>query len=372
MTQPQAQQRRGAWWYVLTVLAGVALFAGLLFLLWQAPWYLDRVQLGRLDEAPKATVVSGFRTAIAALMVASAGAVGLVFTARSLHYTRQALAHTREQDQEQLRLTQQSLALTREQHQDQANLTRDGQLNDRFGKAIELLASSRLPEQLGGIYTLEAIMKDSPDTQPTVVEVLAAFVRHHAPAPDAVYSEHREARIRPPEHVKAALIVLGRRPRRDEPFRVDLRRTDLRGAYLEFAHLEGANLGSARLEGAFLKQCQLQGAWLGDTKMDDADLEGANLKGADLKGAEMHNARNLAIDQVLAARPTGTTSLPQSFSRDKAWPKMKELMLQVDKDQVPLHPLRASADTRQMLRFDTMDDAAQAGPEVSGGASEPP
>ncbi|MFF5518453.1 pentapeptide repeat-containing protein [Streptomyces coeruleorubidus] len=96
-------------------------------------------------------------------------------------------------------------------------------------------------------------MRDSPGTQPTVVEVLAAFVRQHAPAPSADYGEHKKHRIRPPERVKAALIVLGRRPRRNEPFRVDLRRTDLRGAYLEFAHLDGANMGAARMDGAFLK-----------------------------------------------------------------------------------------------------------------------
>ncbi|MEH0586835.1 pentapeptide repeat-containing protein [Streptomyces sp. B21-106] len=365
MTDPQTQQGKGAGWYIGVILAGVAVLAGLLFLVWQAPWFLDRVQLGRLnDEAPRATVVSGFRTAIAALMVASAGVVGLFFTARSLRYTREAMAHTHDQDQAQLRLTQDSLVLTRQQHQDQVNLSRDGQLNDRFVKAIELLASCRLTEQLGGIYALESMMGDSPDTQPTVVEVLAAFVRQHAPAPPVVDSGHKEGRIRPPEHVKAALIVLGRRPRRDEPFRVDLRRTDLRGAYLEFAHLEGANLGAARLEGAFMKECQLQGSWLGDTRMDDADLEGTNLEGADLKGAQMQHARNLKIDQVLAARPTRTTALPRNFSRDKAWPNVKALMLRVDNGEAPVHPLRKCADSRQMLPFGAMDDAMEAGPEV--------
>lgn len=90
---------------------------GSLWLLWRGPWELDRVELNGLrDSGPKATVVAGFRTAVVALLVASAGAVGLFFTGRTLRVTQEnlrvaqeTLQHNREKDQRQ----EGSLARTR-------------------------------------------------------------------------------------------------------------------------------------------------------------------------------------------------------------------------------------------------------------------
>src|SRR5262249_1962744 len=56
-------------------------------------------------------------------------------------------------------------------------LTEQGQVTDRYTKAIEPLGSDRLDVCIGGIYTLERIAYDPPRDHPTVMEVLAAFVR---------------------------------------------------------------------------------------------------------------------------------------------------------------------------------------------------
>jgi hypothetical protein len=57
-------------------------------------------------------------------------------------------------------------------------------VTDRYIKAIGLLASEKPDERLGGIYALERLMADSPRDQPTIVEVLAAFVRRTSHAPE--------------------------------------------------------------------------------------------------------------------------------------------------------------------------------------------
>jgi hypothetical protein len=59
-------------------------------------------------------------------------------------------------------------------------LSREGQVTDRYTKAIEQLGSDKLDVRIGGIYALERIARDSRDDHPQVVEVLTAYVREHA------------------------------------------------------------------------------------------------------------------------------------------------------------------------------------------------
>ena len=60
-------------------------------------------------------------------------------------------------------------------------LSREGHLTDRYTKAVEQLGSDKIEVRLGGIYALERLMRDSSTDQPTIVEVLAAYIRRHAP-----------------------------------------------------------------------------------------------------------------------------------------------------------------------------------------------
>jgi hypothetical protein len=61
--------------------------------------------------------------------------------------------------------------------------TRDGQIADRYTKAIEQLGSTTIDVTIGGIYALERIAHDSPQDHPTVMEVLAACIREHSGEP---------------------------------------------------------------------------------------------------------------------------------------------------------------------------------------------
>jgi hypothetical protein len=60
------------------------------------------------------------------------------------------------------------------------NLSREGQVTDRYTKAIEQLGSDKLDVRIGGIYALERVARDSAKDHPTVMEVLTAFIREHS------------------------------------------------------------------------------------------------------------------------------------------------------------------------------------------------
>jgi len=146
------------------------------------------------------------------------------------------------------------------------NLSREGQVTDRYTKAIEQLGSDKLDVRIGGIYALERVARDSAKDHPTVMEVLTAFIREHSreqwPPADAGSREH-ERSTRP--DVQAAVTVAGRR---------DLKR-DILPLNLTGADLPGVNLPGARLSGADLTGADLRGTRLRDTRLTGAHLTGA-------------------------------------------------------------------------------------------------
>jgi hypothetical protein len=87
-----------------------------------------------------------------------------------------ALIYTNQANANQLRVQQ-------EANLAQQRLTEQGQITDRFSRAIDQLGqegTDKLDLRLGGIYGLERIMRDSSADEPAIVEVLCAFVRDHA------------------------------------------------------------------------------------------------------------------------------------------------------------------------------------------------
>jgi Pentapeptide repeats (8 copies) len=194
----------------------------------------------------------------------------------------------------------------------QLRTTREGQITERYTRAIDQLGHAQLDVRLGGIYALERIARDSPADRATIGEVLTAFVRSHAPWPPRLSGQYvaaapidqvPELQVRAPD-VQASLTVLGRsgfaRAGGDQGNRLDLHAGDLRcarlrGAQLERAnlhdaHLDRANLGGANLERTDLGRAQLEGANLFGAQLKEAYLGGAQLKGAILAGAHLEGA----------------------------------------------------------------------------------
>lgn len=70
--------------------------------------------------------------------------------------------------------------VARERHKEQTDADRQRRLTESYSKAIEQLASDKMAERVGGIYTLEQISKESPSRYWTVMETLTAFVRERS------------------------------------------------------------------------------------------------------------------------------------------------------------------------------------------------
>ncbi len=172
-------------------------------------------------------------------------------------------------------------------------LSREGQVTDRYTKAIEQLGSEKLDVRIGGIYALERVARDSTTDHPTVMEVLTAFIREHShePWPPSDPAGRERARSTRPD-VQAAVTVVGRRDAKRDIERInlggaDLTRADLTRAHLDGAHLTGATLTGATLTGATLTGAHLTGADLTGADLTVAHLDGANLYGAHLTGATL-------------------------------------------------------------------------------------
>lgn len=184
-------------------------------------------------------------------------------------------------------------ALSLNATRDQVAIAEQGQITDRYSRTIEQLGQQghdRVQIRLGAIYALERLAHDSPRDQPTIIEVLAAFVRSNVaradfqyqsghPVPFSLSCPTGTARSSSPlDHtnpptpdVQAALAVLGRRDIASDNAPIDLTRTCLVGA--DLAHLN--------LTGTDLSETYLHGTDLSDANISDVDLSDADLRQAD-------------------------------------------------------------------------------------------
>jgi hypothetical protein len=178
--------------------------------------------------------------------------------------------------------TAQSLDASRQAQQ----TAEQGQITDRYIKAVEQLGATKMNVRLGGIYALERLAQDSPRDHQTVYDVLAAFVREHDRKP---VDEKTQSSFDPAADAQAALTVIGRRNGTRDVSALDLSRSLLYGAFLDRANLRGVNLFNADLNGA-----DLNGADLNGTKLEGAFLVGANLTRAILHG----NLKGTHLDEA--------------------------------------------------------------------------
>ena len=183
--------------------------------------------------------------------------------------------------------------------EDNVRVAEEGQVTERFTRAIEQLGDDKMAIRLGGIYALERLAKDSEKDHGPIMEVLTAYVRERAPRQEE--DTHNGAE-KPPTDIQAILTVIGRREttgknRGNDPL-------DLSGTRLVRADLTDANLS-----GAILVEADLSGAYLERT-----NLAGANLLGANLSGAILVKAKNLTAKQVRSAKNWREAHLPEDLN----------------------------------------------------------
>ena len=118
-------------------------------------------------------------------------------------------------------------------------MSREGQITERFSRAVNQLGSQNVDVRIGGSYALERIAKNSPDDRNAIQYLLGAFVHNNASwpvgAPDgpqhptATVDEHLTwMSVRAPD-IQAAVGILGRRPSSPDARVLYLSRVDLRG-----------------------------------------------------------------------------------------------------------------------------------------------
>lgn len=242
----------------------------------------------------------------------------------------------------QIQINRDALLNSLESNAEQLRLSQEGQITERFTRAIDQLGGTSIEVQLGGIYALERIAKESEYDRIPIIEILTAYVRMHSPWPpkDGSIETDLLLSVRAPA-IQAIMTVLGRREitqddtinlsgkftfdgdrieiyyRTSSPLQlsgVDLRKADLVKANLIGAMLMKSNLEKAEFQSAQMQSADLRGAILKEARFDHADLAGVQLSDAHLEGADLTDALNLDGALLLGARADFHTTWPTDFN----------------------------------------------------------
>ncbi|MBO4275518.1 pentapeptide repeat-containing protein [Microbispora triticiradicis] len=201
--------------------------------------------------------------------------------------------------------------LTLQSGQEELRTAREGQITDRYIRAVEQLAASTADVRLGAVYALQRIAADSPKDRLTVRNVLAAYVRNHdfcttrPPASQCTAPLHElysgETIRRLPSDVEEALIIASSLTVRGDPL-ADFSQTRFprmvlaKGAHLSHAGFLRADLTLGSMSAADLTFANAVGACLTRANLTEADLSHADLQSSDLYGAQLHGAKLSGTD----------------------------------------------------------------------------
>jgi len=173
--------------------------------------------------------------------------------------------------------------------QESLKVAQEGQITERFTRAIEQLGSDKLQIRLGGIYALERISTESKKDYWPIMEILSAYIRKNS----SLESEEVKKQNKIAMDIQAILTVIRRREDAIDAGKsssFDLQKTYLQEAYLGGANLEETNLEGADLQKANLEKANLQRANLRRANLKEANLWEANLEDAYLEGANLREA----------------------------------------------------------------------------------
>jgi hypothetical protein len=139
-------QRNETRTHVLLFVGGYLLFGLLL-------WLILDLYIAPRDSADKMSLIQ----ALALIMAGGAGAIGIYFTWRGQRLTERAQEENQKNTQEQLSNAQEQLRIAQvvqeenqRNTQEELRLTREGQITERFTKAIDQLGSGSQETRLGG------------------------------------------------------------------------------------------------------------------------------------------------------------------------------------------------------------------------------
>ena len=172
---------------------------------------------------------------------------------------------------------------------------------EQLTRAMDQLASDRMPLRLGGILGLEQIAGSQTEERRKIARILASFIRERdekypSKEPELKYESDAsnkkaliayriqrldmEAAVNALAHIAAGLEY--RNQYNEFKYHLcDLQDCDLRGLRFVEADLSGFNFKNSQLAGAWLRQADLSGALLKGADFQYAYLSGTNLKGVE-------------------------------------------------------------------------------------------
>lgn len=188
--------------------------------------------------------------------------------------------------------------------QDGLHATREGQVTDRFSRAVDQLGSDKLDVRIGGLYALWRIADHSVRDREAVISIMAAYLRTHLPwppqEPSAPAADVSINAVRPLEtraaDAQVALTGLGVLVEDRHPDWLNVSLTDLRRADCDGLWLTGVNLDGACLEAASMYQVNLSGASMIATNLRHVELTRSNLRQVRCLEADLRGARLVMAD----------------------------------------------------------------------------
>jgi hypothetical protein len=109
----------------------------------------------KLQNDARTTLLQG----LGALLVLTGASIGASVTLRQVRATRDQIRETATASRNQLKLSEQ------------------GQVTDRYTRAVEQLGHEKAPVRLGALYSLQQLAQDNPEYRQTVVDVVCAYLR---------------------------------------------------------------------------------------------------------------------------------------------------------------------------------------------------
>lgn len=219
------------------------------------------------------------------------GGIGLAIAARRAQAADEQAGAAQKQAEQQSRQV--------ENVSRQIEISEQGQITERFTRAIEQLGSDKLFLRVGAIAALERIGRDSKDDVLTVLNLLSGFVRENSP----VKAPSNEQPNPPPLDILECVYALSRLARqydsflKNKDFRVDLSKTEL--PYMEspegacFAHFDFSN--SNLPHGRFFN-IKCNGVWFEKTNLANANFKMGTLSRANFSFANLAGTTFASVD----------------------------------------------------------------------------
>ena len=200
---------------------------------------------------------------------------------------------------------EEQLKIQRAQLKDQRELDKERRHQELY------VASIRDLSDVGSIYGLEQLAKESEIWAPKIATIFCKYIRSTTSKAD--YREEENYRDEPSVEVSTMMEVLTTPSNPFDSTKFDLRYSylvgvNIRGAKLKGANLYGINLAGAILEGADLREANLTCADLNLARLDRAKLEFAKLGGTRMIKTKLRGA-NLSFTDITSGAWSGVTGM---------------------------------------------------------------